>query len=123
MSGLSSSELVPPSLAAQSWFYQMGLVPAAGPSRRWCKRCRLCAGGWGGPQAAGLFLDLFSAGEQLCPKVCAYSARLAPCPQQSPQVFRASPAPPVPAVALRHTPSLAGTWCEAKPLELGGLLS
>lgn len=41
----SLSELVPPILAAQICFYQMGRVPAAGPSRRWCKRCSLCAGG------------------------------------------------------------------------------
>lgn len=75
----------PQFLAAQICFYQMGLVPALGPSvvvqalqsLRW----------GGGLPAAGLFLDLFSADEQLCPKVCAYSARLAPCPPPSPQVF------------------------------------
>lgn len=53
-------------------------------------------------QAAGFSLDLFSAGKQLCPEVCAYSALLAPCPLQSPQVFQASPAPPGLAVTLRH---------------------
>lgn len=88
----------PQFLAAQICFYQMGLVPALGPSVVVQALQSLRRGG--GLPAAGLFLDLFSADEQLCPEVCAYSARLAPCPPPSPQVFRASPAPPVPAVLL-----------------------
>lgn len=83
----------------------MGCVPTARLSRRWCKRCSLCAGG---SQAAGFFLDLFSAGKQLCPEVCAYSALLALCPLQSPQVFQASPAPP----GLAVTPAQSRvSWC------------
>lgn len=70
----------------QSWFplpCSTALLLSDGPgarpgaSRWWCKHCSLCAGG---SQAAGVVLDVFSAGEQLCPELCAYSARLAPCP-------------------------------------------
>lgn len=65
-----------PSPAAQLCCYQMGPVPAPGIS----SGASAAVSVPGGSQAAGVVLGLVSAGEQLCPELCAYSARLSPCP-------------------------------------------
>lgn len=104
-----------PSLAAWISSYQMGPVPAPGAVVVQALQS-LC---WGWSQAAGFFLNLFSAGEQLCPEVCAYSARLAPCPLQSPQVFCALPTPPVLVVVPPAQPR--AVWCSpAEPRSAAG---